>query len=65
MQGNSLIYIYILEPVLGLGFVGSRSRGFAVKIFFFEDFFLKILSDFFEVIFQFLVQFVPTFFLNP
>ena len=26
----------ILEPVLGLGFVGSRSRGFAVKIFF-ED----------------------------
>ena len=50
----------ILDLVLGRRFLGSRSRGFAVKIFLF--FFLKIFSEFLEVLFQFLIEFFPTIF---
>ena len=51
-----------LDLVLGRRFLGSRSRGFAVKIFLI--FFLKMFSEFLEVLFQFLIEFFPTFFVN-
>ena len=50
-----------LDPVLGVRFLGSRSRGFAVKILFYFIF-LKIFSEFLEVLFQFLIELFPTIF---